>query len=157
MRPIHQVATRTPGVRRGAAVFAGTRVPLRALMDHLDRGGGLEEFLDRYPAVPREVALAALALGLEALEAELPLGPPPSQRSLLPRTDREGVIVNAEELTAPLVVGRRVLCPACQMLTFKAWPGGWDAHAEHRCRGLRSRDPGDRKAEFKERFRPLFG
>lgn len=156
MRPLHQVATRTTRVRRGAAVFAGTGVPLRALMDHLDRGGTVEEFLERHPSVPREVALAALALGLEALEAEIPLGPPPGQRSLLPRVDRDDVIVNAEELTAPLVTGRKVLCPACRMLAFKSWPGGWDAHAEHRCRGLESADPEERKAEFKRRFRPLF-
>jgi len=156
MRPLHQVATRSPGVRRGAAVFAGTRVPLRGLTEHLDRGGSLDEFLASNPTVSRDLAAAALALGLEALESAIPLTPPPSQRSLLPRLDSRGVIVNAEELTAPLVVGRKVLCPGCQTLVFKSWPGGWDAHAEHRCRGIRSTDPEERKAEFKRRFRPLF-
>ncbi len=156
MRPLHQVATRTTGVRRGTAVFAGTRVPIRALTDHLDRGGTLEQFLERHPTVTADLATAALALGMEALEAEIPLTLAASQGSLLPRLDAAGVIVNAAELTAALVVGRKVLCPACQSLIFKAWPGGWDAHAEHRCRGLRSRDPDERKAEFKRRFAPLF-
>ena len=137
-------------------MFAGTRVPLRALTEHLDRGGTLEQFLERNPSVSADLATAALALGLEALEAGIPPTPAASQRSLLPRLDAGGVIVNAEELSAPLVIGRKVLCPACQTLVFQSWPGGWDAHAEHRCRGLRSRGPDERKAEFKRRFASLF-
>jgi len=155
MRALYQVITRTAGVRR-VAVFAGTRVPVRTLMDHLDKGGDLETFLARYPAVPRDLALAACALGLEALLAQATLDPGPAQRSLLPRVDGGGAIVNAEELTAHLVVGKRVLCPACRALVFKSWPEGWDRHAERRCRGLSHGPEAARKGEFKSRYQHLF-
>lgn len=156
MRALHQVITRTAGVRRGEAVFAGSRVPVRLLMDHLDRGGDLESFFARYPALPRDVVYAACALGLEALAAAAPLEPAVPQRSLLPRTDRDGVILNAEELAADQVIGRRVLCPSCRSLVFASWPGGWDAHAATRCRGLAARDAAARKAEYKRRYETLF-
>jgi len=44
----------------GAPVFVGTRVPLRALIDYLQGGHSLDEFLDDFPTVSREVAVAAL-------------------------------------------------------------------------------------------------
>ena len=156
MRPLHLVVTRSAAVRGGTAVFAGTRVPVRLLLEHLDRGGDLEAFLTRYPSVGRETVHAALALGLEALLRNIPLEAPVAQASLLPRVDRAGVIINAEELAAPQVVGRRVLCPACRGLAFRSWPEGWDAHAAHRCRGLSAGDAKARKAEFKRRFEALF-
>lgn len=156
MRALHQVVTRTVGVRRGAAVFAGTRVAVRALMDHFDRGGELEGFLTKYPAVSRDVALAACALGLEALGESVPLDPAPPQRSLLPRLDPTGVIQNAEELAGTQVIGKRVVCPACRGLVFKSWPEGWDSHAERRCRGLSAKDGDGRKAEFRRRYGYLF-
>lgn len=156
MRALHQTITRSAGVRRGEAVFAGSRVPVRLLIEHLDRGGDLQAFIDRYPSVSREVVLAACALGLEALIQAAPLEPAVAQRSLLPRIDRAGVILNAEELAADQVIGRKVLCPACRTLAFQSWPGGWDAHAATRCRGLAGRDPVARKAEFKRRYEVLF-
>ena len=61
-----------------------------------------------------------------------------------------------EALTQGKVVGRRVRCPACRTLVFKSWPEGWDSHAAKRCRGLKGRDEGARKAEFKRRYEPLF-
>jgi len=156
MRALHHVITRTPGIRRGAPVFAGTQVPLRALIDHFDRGGDLDQFLARYPSVPKGLVLAACALGLEALTPRVALDPDPPQRSLLPQLDRGGVIVNPEGLEAAQVVGRRVRCPACRDLVFQSWPGGWDSHAATRCRGLSATGEADRKAEFKRRFGPLF-
>jgi uncharacterized protein (DUF433 family) len=44
----------------GTPVFIGTRVPLQALIDYLEGGHSLEEFLDDFPTVSREVAVAAL-------------------------------------------------------------------------------------------------
>ena len=49
-----------PDVLGGAPVFVGTRVPLQALIDYLQGGHSLEEFLDDFPTVSREVAVAAL-------------------------------------------------------------------------------------------------
>ena len=156
MRALYQIVTRSPDVRRGAAVFAGTRVPVKSLIDHLDRGGTLEEFAARYPQVSKDTILAAMTLGLEALIPTVPLEPALTQGSLLPRLDPGGVIINPEELVAKQVVGRRVRCPACRALTFKSWPEGWDGHAAKRCRGLKGRDEASRKAEFKRRYEPLF-
>ena len=44
----------------GTPVFAGTRVPVRTLFDHLVAGDGLEVFLDDFPTVTREQALAVI-------------------------------------------------------------------------------------------------
>ncbi len=156
MKPLHQVMVRTPSVRRGVPVFAGTRLPVSKLIDHLDRGGTVADFLERYPQVSREIANAACALGLEALIVTVPLEPVVEQASLLPRVNGAGVIINAEELGSGQVVGRRVRCPACRGLTFKSWPEGWDSHVAKRCRGLKGRDEAARKVEFKRRYEHLF-
>ena len=42
----------------GTPVFVGTRVPVRILLDYLEGGEPLEEFLDNYPSVSREQAVA---------------------------------------------------------------------------------------------------
>ena len=67
-----------------------------------------------------------------------------------------GAIVNATSLTARDVAEQLVLCPACEIKVFKSWPEGWDAHAEHRCKGLTASGGEERKAEFKRRFAHLF-
>lgn len=56
-----------PEILGGTPVFVGTRVPLRNLIDYLERGYSLDEFLDAFPSVSREQAVAAL----EAAHAEL--------------------------------------------------------------------------------------
>jgi uncharacterized protein (DUF433 family) len=156
MKAPHQVVTRTREIHRGEPVFAGTRVAVRSLAEYLDRGEGLDGFLAAYPDVPRVQAEQALALGLEALLKSIPLEPGPSQRSLLPRLDGGGVILNAEELSVALVTGKRVRCPACRMLVFRSWPEGWDGHAATRCRGLGGTSREARKSEFKRRYGHLF-
>jgi uncharacterized protein (DUF433 family) len=156
VRALYQVITRAADVRRGTAVFAGTRIPVKTFVDHLDRGGSVEEFVQRNPQISKDQLLAACALGLEILTATVPLEPVIEQGSLLPRLDPSGAIVNALELGAPQVVGKRVLCPACRTLVFRSWPEGWDGHAARRCRGLKAKDSGPRKAEFKRRFEHLF-
>ena len=64
---VEQVLSSDPEVQGGAVVFAGTRVPLKNLIDYLEAGDSLEEFLDDFPSVTREQAVAALDLAKEAL------------------------------------------------------------------------------------------
>jgi uncharacterized protein (DUF433 family) len=60
---VEQVISSDPEVQGGAVVFAGTRVPLKNLIDYLEAGDSLEEFLDDFPSVRREQAVATLELG----------------------------------------------------------------------------------------------
>ena len=48
---------RNPDILGGTPVFSGTRVPVRILMEHLEAGDRLDEFLDDYPTVSREQAV----------------------------------------------------------------------------------------------------
>ncbi|HYU19781.1 MAG TPA: DUF433 domain-containing protein [Chloroflexota bacterium] len=58
-----------PEILSGVPVFAGTRVPVRNLIDYLAAGDGLDDFLNDFPAVSREQAIAALELAHDALVA----------------------------------------------------------------------------------------
>ena len=58
-----------PEILSGTPVFAGTRVPFQALLDYLEGGDSLTEFLDDFPTVTREQAVAALDQAEEALLA----------------------------------------------------------------------------------------
>ena len=49
-----------PEILGGKPVFVGTRVPVKALIDYIEGGHSLEEFLDDFPSVSRGIALAAL-------------------------------------------------------------------------------------------------
>ncbi|MCE2452687.1 MAG: DUF433 domain-containing protein [Nitrospinae bacterium] len=51
---------RNPDILGGTPVFAGTRVPVRTLMEHLEAGDRLDDFLEDFPTVSREQALGAL-------------------------------------------------------------------------------------------------
>jgi uncharacterized protein (DUF433 family) len=51
---------RTPGKVSGAWLFKGTRVPVRALLENLEGGATVEQFLGWFPGVSREQALAVL-------------------------------------------------------------------------------------------------
>lgn len=62
---IHSV----PDILGGTPVFVGTRVPLRNLIDYLERGHSLDAFLDSFPSVSREQAVAALEAAHEALSS----------------------------------------------------------------------------------------
>lgn len=55
-----KLITISPNVQSGAPVFAGTRVPVKNLFDYLKGGDSLDEFLDDFPSVSREHALAVL-------------------------------------------------------------------------------------------------
>ncbi len=54
----------------GTTVFRGTRVPVQALIDYLEAGDRLGDFLDDYPTVTREQAVAALEIAREALRRD---------------------------------------------------------------------------------------
>ena len=52
----------------GTLVFAGTRVPVESLIQHLTAGDSLNKFLDDFPTVSREQAVAYLKMTLEVAE-----------------------------------------------------------------------------------------
>jgi uncharacterized protein (DUF433 family) len=54
------VIVQDPDVLSGQPVFRGTRVPFQALLDYLEGGDTLDEFLEQYPGVSREEAIGAL-------------------------------------------------------------------------------------------------
>ncbi len=54
------VITKDPEILGGTPVFAGTRVPFDALLDYVEGGKTLDEFLDDFPTVTRDAAIAAL-------------------------------------------------------------------------------------------------
>ncbi len=60
-----------PDILGGTPVFVGTRVPFRNLIDYLERNHSLDEFLDSFPSVSREQAVAALEAAHEAVSAAL--------------------------------------------------------------------------------------
>jgi uncharacterized protein (DUF433 family) len=58
-----------PDILGGTPVFVGTRVPFRNLIDYLERNHSLDEFLDSFPTVSREQAVAALEAAHDAVSA----------------------------------------------------------------------------------------
>jgi uncharacterized protein (DUF433 family) len=52
----HSPVTSTPGVLGGTIVFTGTRVPAQTLIDYLNDGFSLDEFIEFFPSVSREKA-----------------------------------------------------------------------------------------------------
>ena len=62
MLPANSVIIKDEKILGGTPVFRGTRVPFQALLDYLQGGQNLEEFLDDFPTVTREAAVAALEL-----------------------------------------------------------------------------------------------
>ena len=61
------VIDRSPDILGGTPVFSGTRVPVRTLIDYLEAGDSLNEFLADFPTVTREQAVAVLEQAREAL------------------------------------------------------------------------------------------
>ncbi len=63
MKP-EQVINQDPEIHGGTPVFTGTRVPVKALIDHLKAGENLDYFLEGFPSVSREQAIAFLEFAL---------------------------------------------------------------------------------------------
>ena len=61
------IVHRDPEILGGTPVFVGTRVPVKILFDYLEASDSLEVFLDEYPSVTREQAVAALELAREVI------------------------------------------------------------------------------------------
>jgi uncharacterized protein (DUF433 family) len=62
---------RDPAILSGEPVFCGTRVPFKSLTDYLEHGHSLQEFLEDFPGVTREAAIAALEEARSSLAASL--------------------------------------------------------------------------------------
>jgi len=54
------VIMKDPEILGGEPVFRGTRVPFKILIDYLEGGDTLDQFLEQYPSVSRELAIAAI-------------------------------------------------------------------------------------------------
>lgn len=63
----NNVISRDPEILSGTPVFAGTRVPVHILFEHLEAGDRLDDFLDSYPTVSREQAVRLLELAVKQL------------------------------------------------------------------------------------------
>jgi len=57
---VKSIVTVSPDVMSGSAVFRGTRVPVKNLLDYLAEGNSLDEFLDQFPTVRREQAIGLI-------------------------------------------------------------------------------------------------
>ena len=62
---------RDPNILGGEPVFRGTRVPFKILIEYLEGGETLDQFLEQYPSVSRELAIAAIEEARSSLVAQL--------------------------------------------------------------------------------------
>jgi uncharacterized protein (DUF433 family) len=63
------VISRSPDVMGGTAVFSGTRVPVQTLLDYLEAGESIDDFLAGFPSVSREQVIAFLEEAKDQLVA----------------------------------------------------------------------------------------
>jgi uncharacterized protein (DUF433 family) len=63
------VISRDPDVMGGTPVFAGTRVPVQTLLDYLEAGDSIDEFLDGFPSVKRDQVVRFLEQAKDSLVA----------------------------------------------------------------------------------------
>jgi uncharacterized protein (DUF433 family) len=68
------VVQSNPEILGGEPVFAGTRVPVRNLIDYLEHGNSLDEFLSDFPSVTRDQAISVLEMAREAVGREAAAG-----------------------------------------------------------------------------------
>ncbi len=64
---VENLITCDPEIMSGTPVFKNTRVPIKNLIDYLEVGESIDEFLEDFPSVSREQALQALELAKEML------------------------------------------------------------------------------------------
>jgi len=70
MSSVPPVIHSDPDILGGTPVFRGTRVPFQALVDYLEGGHTLDEFLDDFPTVSRDLAVQALDQARDRLVAD---------------------------------------------------------------------------------------
>jgi uncharacterized protein (DUF433 family) len=66
-----RVIIKDPNILGGEPVFSGTRVPFKVLIDYLEGGDTLDQFLEQYPSVSRELAIAAIEEAKASLVSQL--------------------------------------------------------------------------------------
>ena len=66
-----RVVVVNPDVMNGTPCFRGTRVPFKNLIDYLEGGHSLNDFLDQFPTVTREMAVQALEEAKDSLIARI--------------------------------------------------------------------------------------
>ena len=59
-----------PEIMVGTPVFNGTRVPIQTLFDYIEGGDDLNEFLDDFPSVSKELAILVLDMAIKTLTTE---------------------------------------------------------------------------------------
>lgn len=67
MATIKNLIVSDPETLGGVPIFSGTRVPVKTLIEYLEAGDRLDDFLDDFPTVSREHAIAVLEIAKEAL------------------------------------------------------------------------------------------
>ena len=68
---MQSVIVKDPNILGGEPVFRGTRVPFKILTDYLEGGDTLDQFLEQYPTVSRELAIAAIEEARSSLVSQL--------------------------------------------------------------------------------------
>ncbi len=68
---MHSAITKDANILGGEPVFRGTRVPFKILIEYLEGGETLGQFLEQYPSVTREMAIAALEEARSILVSQL--------------------------------------------------------------------------------------
>jgi uncharacterized protein (DUF433 family) len=71
MASANGIIVRDPNILGGTPVFNGTRVPFQALLDYLEGGQTLDDFLEDFPNVKRDAAISALEHAKELVVSEL--------------------------------------------------------------------------------------
>ena len=69
---MRSVVSTNPDVMGGAAVFAGTRVPVQTLLDYLEAGETIDDFLEGFPTVSRDQVVAFLEQAKDRLLETFP-------------------------------------------------------------------------------------
>ena len=70
-RKMQNVIVKDGNILGGEPVFRGTRVPFKILIDYLEGGDTLDQFLEQYPSVSRELAIAAIEEARSSLVSQL--------------------------------------------------------------------------------------
>ena len=66
------LVSRDPEIMSGALCFTGTRVPVQNLFDYIEGSSSLEQFLEDFPSVSRDKAVAVLEAAKARLFADAP-------------------------------------------------------------------------------------
>ena len=70
MSNIRDIITIDPEIQNGQTVFKGTRVPVETLFEHLEAGVSLDVFLEDFPPVKKEQAIAMLEIAGKILSSK---------------------------------------------------------------------------------------